>query len=133
MKLLHDSIAKLSRAARSALNIKRHFCAFWQKAPLTPAGWPMHSVSINEALQQCERTDERWRMSEPLGDHGEIALRDTATDGTVGPRNSSLKPLRLGPPPAGAVVELRAPQASRSCGAASVGCGTRAKSVGTCL
>ena len=40
-------------------------------------------AAIAEALLQCERTQERWCMSELLRINGEIALLDTATDAAV--------------------------------------------------
>jgi predicted ATPase/DNA-binding winged helix-turn-helix (wHTH) protein len=81
MKLLHDSIAKL-RNARFA----QHQTAFLRvlaEGAVRAGQLADALVAINEALLQCEQTDERWCMSELLRIKGEIALRDTATDGAV--------------------------------------------------
>jgi predicted ATPase len=89
MKLLHDSIAKL-RNARFA----QHQTAFLRVLAESAARAGRHGearAAINEALLQCERTDERWCMSELLRINGEIALLDPTMDGGVVAEEQFLK------------------------------------------
>jgi predicted ATPase len=81
LKLLHDSIGKL-RDARFAQHQTAFLRALAESAVL--AGRLADArAAVNEALLQCDRTDERWCMSELLRIHGEISLREAGIDGAV--------------------------------------------------
>ena len=81
LRLLRSAIFKLRNAG-----FTQHQTAFLRVLAETAARAGQFAearAAINEALSQCERTDERWCMSELLRISGEINLLDAATGNAV--------------------------------------------------